>query len=167
MKKIIGILLIIIGFGYFLLFNSTVKRFLTGLIFNVNLNPVSISLKDSYKPRSPDEKTKAIVRAANIFLNSLNNTQKEKIVYSFSDNKQRANWSNFPEGMVERGGLKLGGLSQKQLGYLDKLIWEIMSEKGMEIINQQMVAENTIPPSCGGEVIPIQLGPGEYGKTLS
>lgn len=97
MKKLIIIFFIIIGFSYFLLLNATVKRFLTGLVFDVNLNPVSFSVRNSYKPRTPDEKTKAIVRAANIFLNSLNKNQKEKVIYSFSDNRQRANWSNFPE----------------------------------------------------------------------
>ena len=47
--------------------------------------------------------------------------------------------------MVKRGGLKLESLSQKQRGNLDKLIAKIMSKKGVEIIKQQMLAEDTIP----------------------
>ena len=118
---------------------------MTGLVFDVNFNPLTFSVKNSYNPRLANEKNKTIVKSAKFFLESLNHSQKKNLIYPFSDNKQRANWSNFPEGMVERGGLKLKSLSQKQRANLDKLITKIMSKKGVEIIKQQMVAEDTIP----------------------
>lgn len=122
-------------------------RLLTELFFGVDASPVEISLKDLYEPREADEKTEAIVAASHTFLNSLNDQQKQAVMYEFDDNAQRSNWSNFPEGMVPRGGLKIGQLTQGQRAHLDMLLGEIMSKKGVENINYQLAAEDTIPPS--------------------
>lgn len=120
---------------------------MTGLFFRVNTAPVGLNLKGSYSPRESDEKTKAIVAAAKIFLASLDDKQKQAATYTFTDNAQRSNWSNFPEGMIPRGGLKLGELFKEQRILLDKLLSEIMSEKGVQNINYQLAAEDTISPS--------------------
>ena len=127
--------------------SSCSRRSMTGLFFRVNTAPVDLNLKGSYSPRESDEKTKAIVAAAKIFLAALDDKQKQAATYTFSDNAQRSNWSNFPEGMIPRGGLKLGELSKEQRILLDKLMSEIMSEKGVQNINYQLAAEDTISPS--------------------
>ena len=45
------------------------------------------------------------VNAANAFLATLSPQQKSAVLYAFNDDNQRANWSNFPTGIVQRGGL--------------------------------------------------------------
>ena len=45
-----------------------------------------------------------IVSAAEAFIASLDDTQRKSVLYDFNDNGQRARWSNFPTGVVPRGG---------------------------------------------------------------
>ena len=123
------------------------SRLLAGAFFGLGASPVEISLRDSYDPRETDGKTRAIVAASDAFLNSLDDMQKQEAVYAFGDNAQRSNWSNLPEGMVPRGGLKIGQLTREQRTLLDALLGEIMSEKGVQNINYQLAAEDTIPQS--------------------
>jgi hypothetical protein len=40
--------------------------------------------------------TSRVVSAANTFLSTLDQKQRQKVQFSFDDEKQRANWSNFP-----------------------------------------------------------------------
>ncbi len=120
-------------------------RFMTGLFFGVNTKPVELSLSGNYTPRAADAKTAAIATAAAVFIDSLNPEQKQAASYDFSDNAQRSNWSNFPEGMIPRGGLKLGTLSKEQQAKLDRLLAELMSEKGYRNLEYQLAAERTFP----------------------
>lgn len=120
-------------------------RVATGLALGVNTSPVKLELRNSYKPRETDAKTRAIVAAADRFLASLDATQTEAASYAFSDNAQRSNWSNLPEGMIPRGGLKLGTLSKEQRALLDRLFGELMSPKGALNIKYQLAAASTLP----------------------
>ncbi len=120
-------------------------RFMTGLLFGVNTAPVKLSVSDTHSPRETDEKTIAIVTAADSFLSSLSTEQKQAATYAFSDNRQRSNWSNFPEGMIPRGGLKMAALSETQQTKLDSLLAEIMSAKGIQNLKFQLAAEETFP----------------------
>ncbi|MCY3675200.1 MAG: DUF3500 domain-containing protein [Rhodobacteraceae bacterium] len=117
----------------------------TALFFSVNISPVGIDVKDEFPDRQTDTQTIAIVTAANLFLESLDEQQKDAATYAFSDNAQRSNWSNFPEGMIPRGGLKMGTLTEDQLAKLNALLAVIMSEKGYENIEYQLAAERTFP----------------------
>ena len=126
---------------------SCSPRFLTRVFFGVNTGPVELPLSDSYDPREADERTLAIVAAANAFITSLDAEQQQAAKYAFSDNAQRANWSNFPEGMIPRGGLKLHRLSNEQRALLDELLAEFLSDKGVRNLEYQLAAEDVIPPS--------------------
>ena len=119
-------------------------RFMTGLFFGVDTAPVELAIRETFDHRESDAKTTAIADAASIFLASLDSTQKEAATYAFSDNEQRSRWSNFPEGMIPRGGLKLGTLSEKQQALLDILLAKIMSERGVLNLNYQLAAEETL-----------------------
>ena len=97
-------------------------RFSTGLLFGVDVGPVDLALQSAFVDRETDAKTSAIKEAAAVFLASLDPAQKQAATYAFSDNAQRSNWSNFPEGMIPRGGLKLGKMSAEQRELLDALL---------------------------------------------
>ena len=43
-----------------------------------------------------------IVSAANTFLSTLDEKQRQKVLFAFDDDKQRARWSNFPTSFVPR-----------------------------------------------------------------
>ena len=116
------------------------------VFFGVDVSPVQISLKHSYDVPPADKKTVAIVAAAKIFLDSLDKIQRQAATYRFTDNVQRSNWSNFPEGMVPRGGVKLGVLSELQRENLNKLLGELLSEEGVKNITQQLTAEDLLIP---------------------
>jgi hypothetical protein len=120
-------------------------RAVTGLAFGVNTAPVDLPLKSSFEDRTPDAKTMAIVAAANAFLGALGAKQRDAATYDFSDNEQRSKWSNFPEGMIPRGGLRIGTLTDMQNELMNTLMSEIMSEAGMRNIAYQLAAEETFP----------------------
>ena len=107
-------------------------------------SPVEMNLRHVHVVPEADKKTSAIVAAARLFLDSLDGNQRQAATYRFTDNAQRANWSNFPEGMVPRGGVKLGALSKLQRVSLDKLLGELLSEDGARNITYQLAAEDML-----------------------
>lgn len=119
-------------------------RAVTSIFFGVNIEPVSITLLSDFEERVPDEQTRKIVTATKTFLSSLNERQLNDIRFDFDNNFQRSNWSNFPEGMIPRGGLKLGELSSKQRNLLDGVLKQILSEYGYENIQHQLETEDTL-----------------------
>lgn len=120
-------------------------RIETSLLFGADAGPLDLAVKESFAPREADEKTSAIVAAAEAFLNSLSAGHRETATFALSDNVQRANWSNFPEGMVPRSGLMMRELSDEQRSLLDALMAEFMSERGMLNLEYQLIAEDTFP----------------------
>jgi len=57
----------------------------------------------------------ATVKAANTFLATLNEKQRQSVLYSFDDVQQRARWSNFPTGIVPRGGISLREMTPRSV----------------------------------------------------
>ena len=141
LKYFLGVAVVILAIGIFSFQNP---RLVTRIVFGANTSPVELALRGSYSAREGDEKTAAIASAATAFLASLNNAQRKAATYAFSDNAQRSNWSNLPEGMFPRGGLKLGELTKEQRANLDKLLAEFMSEKGARNIDYQLAAADTL-----------------------
>jgi len=56
----------------------------------------------------------SVVSAANALIATLDDGQRERLLFSFEDNDQRVNWPNLPVGMVPRGGLRYGNLNAAQ-----------------------------------------------------
>ncbi|WP_052701004.1 DUF3500 domain-containing protein [Loktanella sp. S4079] len=135
--------LVVAGFAY-----SQVNRGAQG---GLQTPAVEITLKDSFDPQPTDAKTTAIVEAANAFLNTLTDEERALALYDFGDNLQRANWSNFPTGPVQRGGVMRGNLTEAQNAAMDALLAEVMSPDGMNNIRYQLAAEEL-----------FDEGPGQY-----
>ena len=81
-------------------------------------------------------KTAEIVVAADRFLATLSPEQRQKVLYAFSDEQQRARWSNFPTGFVPRGGISLKQMTAPQRDAAMKLLAIVLSHMGLEKINQ-------------------------------
>src|SRR5262245_34675063 len=66
--------------------------------------------------KAPLALTKAtrVANAANAFLATLDQKQRQSVMFAYDDEKQRARWSNLPTTMVPRAGLTLRELNPSQ-----------------------------------------------------
>jgi hypothetical protein len=58
--------------------------------------------------------TARMVTTTKSFLSSLDEKQRARVLFAFTDDKQRARWSNFPNQIFPRAGLSLGELNPTQ-----------------------------------------------------
>lgn len=84
------------------------------------------------------EVVKETVDAANAFLETVDQKQYERVMYSFTDDNQRDNWSNLPVGNVPRGGLRWGDLNAKQKAAAMELLKSALSENGVQQVVDNM-----------------------------
>jgi hypothetical protein len=112
--------------------------------------------------------TSLIVNAANGFLSTLTDKQRQSVVYAFDDEQQRARWSNLPIGMVPRGGISLKEMTPAQRSAAMALLSAALSKRGFEKIQQIMdgdeankIAEGNRPPGAQGNGPPDGKGQGK------
>ncbi|HTB13075.1 MAG TPA: DUF3500 domain-containing protein [Bryobacteraceae bacterium] len=86
--------------------------------------------------------TSRVVNAADAFLASLDADQRQHVLYPFTDNEQRARWSNFPTGVVPRGGISFKQMSEPQRDAAMKLLAVVLSPMGLEKVNQIRQADD-------------------------
>jgi Protein of unknown function (DUF3500) len=96
-----------------------------------------------------DATTQKVVTAANAFLKTLSATQKAKVLFAWGD-KQKTQWSNFPTGIFQRNGVKLGDLSSAQQTALFTLLQTVLSKKGYAQINQVIDGDEVLKTTDGG-----------------
>ena len=84
----------------------------------------------------PETPTSRIVGAANAFLATLDQKQKERVLFAFDDQAQRLRWSNLPVKMVPRAGLSMGELSQVQRTAALAVVSSALSRRGFEKIQE-------------------------------
>lgn len=82
--------------------------------------------------------TAKIVTAANAFLGTLDQTQRQAVLFAFNDEKQRARWSNFPVGAVPRAGISLKEMNDAQRSAAMALVAAALSPKGFEKVQEIM-----------------------------
>lgn len=85
-------------------------------------------------PAAAQTPASAVVGAANEFLATLDQTQRQRVVFAFDDEKQRARWSNLPVTMAPRSGVSLGELSAAQRSAALAVVSSALSPKGFEKI---------------------------------
>jgi hypothetical protein len=83
-----------------------------------------------------------VVHAADEFLSTLSDAQRKKVLYAYDDAKQRARWSNFPTGIIPRGGMSLKEMSAAQRAAAMNLLATVLSPKGLEKVNQIRQADD-------------------------
>lgn len=93
---------------------------------------------------------KKTVDAAKAFLDSVEQKQYERVMYSFTDDNQRENWSNLPVGMVPRGGLRWGDLSDKQKSAAMDLLKAALSKEGVQQVVDNMNGDEYLRINGGG-----------------
>jgi Protein of unknown function (DUF3500) len=97
-----------------------------------------------------DATTKKIVAAANAFEATLTDAQKTKVNFAWGDTTQRAKWSNFPTGIFQRNGLKLGDMTNAQKTATFALLESVLSPSGYKQIRQVIDGDEVLKTSGGG-----------------
>jgi hypothetical protein len=128
-------------------------------------------ISPALKPGQEQITTSRIVNAANAFLSTLDDKQRQAVLYSFDDGEQRQRWSNFPTAVVPRRGINLKQMSEQQRAAAMQLLSIVLSPMGLEKVNEIRMADDDFkvngsqhrppgggPPAANGG--PPNRGPG-------
>jgi hypothetical protein len=99
---------------------------------------------------SEDSNTAEVIAAANAFIATLTDEQLATLEYDYSDTTAKANWSNLPEGSIERNGLAMGDLTDEQKAAALAVVEAMLSEDGYQQVLDTMAADDALGASSGG-----------------
>ncbi|MDN4475083.1 DUF3500 domain-containing protein [Demequina sp. SYSU T00192] len=91
-----------------------------------------------------ESNTAEVVAAAEAFLATLDEEQLALVQLSYDDLEDKANWSNLPNGQVDRPGLSRGDMTDEQLAALDALLQAMLSDEGYEEVVEVMQADDVL-----------------------
>jgi Protein of unknown function (DUF3500) len=111
---------------------------------------ISILVPISLGAAAAQTATVRIVKAANSFLSTLDDKQRQSVAFAFDDEEQRKRWSNFPISIVPRAGLSMGELNPAQRSAAMALVSSALSPRGLEKVQQIMDADEVLKTSEGG-----------------
>jgi Protein of unknown function (DUF3500) len=103
--------------------------------------------------------TSRIVSAAKTFVSTLDEKQRQKVLFAFDDDQQRKRWSNLPTGAVPRGGIGLKDMTPAQRSAAMALVASALSPRGFEKVQQIMEGDEVNKDSEGNRP-PFGRGPG-------
>lgn len=100
---------------------------------------------------SADDATPAIVAAADAFLASLSTEEQDAVLFDFDDTAQRQRWSNLPQGLYDREGVRWGDLDEDSQQAWLGVLQAILSDEGYEQVLGEWYADD-------------ELSGGDYGR---
>lgn len=109
--------------------------------------------------RAPSGATSAIVAATERFLGTLDEAQRQKVMFDFANDEQRKRWSNLPTSIFPRAGLRTGDLEPPQHDALLGVLKAALSPAGYEKVMQIVQADQVLGQGSGGK---IRFGRDEY-----
>ncbi|MCX5522518.1 DUF3500 domain-containing protein [Streptomyces bobili] len=100
--------------------------------------------------------TAQVVAAANAFLATLSDEQKDTALYDFGDEVKKSGWTNFPDGVIQRNGLMMGDLTDEQQAAAMKVMEAALSKKGYEELVEIREADDYLAAAedAGGTASP-------------
>ena len=101
-------------------------------------------------PAKESDATGKTVAAAEALLATLDDTGRAKVSFAFNDNEQKVRWSNFPTGIFQRKGLRMGDLSSEQREAVFKLLATSLSKQGLQKVKDIMEGDEALKTSGGG-----------------
>ncbi len=113
----------------------------------------------------PAAATSQLVTKAKDFLGTLGGAERAKVLFQFTDDTQRARWSNLPTTMVKREGLRLGDLSAPQRTAAMTMLSAALSRQGYEKVLAIMEGDETLNNSAPMRT-PRMFGHDEYYVSL-
>jgi hypothetical protein len=108
--------------------------------------------------------TSRIVNAANTFLSTLDEKQRQGVLFAFDDEQQRKRWSNFPTGVVPRGGISLKEMTRAQRTAAMALVSVALSPRGLEKVQQIMEGDEVNKVNEGNGLARGRAGNGPPGS---
>src|SRR5215472_10317292 len=98
---------------------------------------------------TPSAPTADIVAATKKFLATLDDAQRDKVVFDFKDDAQRKRWSNLPTTIFKRQGLHMGDLTQPQRDAVLAVLAAALSPQGYEKILHIVEGDEVLKKSSG------------------
>ncbi len=94
--------------------------------------------------QTPEQVVAEVVKAAETLLETLNDDQKQTVMFEFTDEEQRERWSNLPVGNYPRAGLRMGDLSEQQKEAVNGMIKATMSEIGYQQVIDNVISDEVL-----------------------
>jgi len=94
-----------------------------------------------------------ITSSADAFLSTLDQKQRQSVLFAFDDEQQRARWSNLPTTMVKRAGLSMKELTPAQHTAALALVGSVLSRRGFEKVQQIMEADGVLKRNEGNNAM--------------
>lgn len=117
-------------------------------------SPTSRRFYRAYEPSTEADRATAIYTAVSAFLNTLTSSQSNSVVYPANDTTQRAKWSNFPTGIFQRNGLKVGNMTAAQTNALYAMLRAVLSPEGYQKVIGIVEADEVLrTQSSGGNLV--------------
>jgi hypothetical protein len=88
--------------------------------------------------------TSRIVSAAKTFLATLDDKQRQSVLFSYDDEEQRKRWSNFPVSMVPRAGISMKEMTPAQRSAAMALVASALSPRGFEKVQEIMQGDEVL-----------------------
>lgn len=113
-----------------------------------------------YRAKAPSpvvDRATAIYTAVSAFVSTLTPAQVSTTIFAAGDTVQRAKWSNFPTGIFQRNGLKIGNMTTVQKDALWAMLATVYSPEGYQKIARIVSGDDTL--GTGGNLI---FGTAEY-----
>jgi hypothetical protein len=95
------------------------------------------------------QQSRRIAEDADRFLAGLTAEQRRRATFAFTDSAQRARWSNFPNAIFQRAGLRYGDLTAAQKTSLMTLLGDVLSPYGLQMVRDQMGADDMLKANSG------------------
>jgi len=113
--------------------------------------PVGLAMRQSSpaRARTPATVTASVVDAANAFLATLGPDERTKLSFGFASS-QRTGWSNLPNGIFQRNGLRLGDLTPQQRQSALALVASALSREGYKKVTDIMNGDEVLKNAGGG-----------------
>ncbi|MFD5257333.1 DUF3500 domain-containing protein [Streptomyces bobili] len=93
--------------------------------------------------------TAEVVSAADAFLKTLSDDEKDTALYEFGDDAKTTGWSNFPTGGVKRNGIEFAGLDDAQKKAALKVMEAALSEQGYKELQDIRAADDYLAEAQG------------------
>ena len=111
-------------------------------------------------PSPAVDRATSIYTAVSAFVNTLTAAQMTSIIYPANDTTQRAKWSNFPTGIYQRNGLKIGSMTAAQIAALWPMLAAVLSPEGYQKVSNIVQADQVLLTQGGGGG--LTFGTAEY-----
>lgn len=115
------------------------------------------------EPAKESDTTGKTVAAAKAFLATLDDTGRSKVSFAFNSD-QKTKWSNFPSGIFQRNGVRMGDLSATQREAVMNLLTCALSKRGLQKVKEIMEGDEVLKNSGMGPGGGPPNGPPQGGR---